>query len=83
MVDSHWLICPNQTEVRRVIKNSDNKDKFNAYIYIDSGIVKGSYGHKAPLMKYRREEKIDVARKEQQNLINEGWQITDFKQQSK
>ena len=79
MVDSHWLICPNWTEVRRFTKNSDNKDKFNEYIYIDSGIVKGSYGNEAPLMKYRREEKIDIARKEWQNLINEGWQITNPK----
>ena len=44
MVDSHWLKSPKWTEVRRFTKNSDNNYKFNEYTYIDSGIVKGSYG---------------------------------------
>ena len=79
MAASHWLICPNWTEVRRFTKNSDNNDKFNEYMFIDSGIVTGIYGDKPPLMKTRREEKIEKARKEWQNLITEGWQVTDPK----
>ena len=57
----------------------DNKDKFNQYMFIDSGIITGAYGEKPPLMTTRREEKIDNARKEWQNLISEGWQITEPK----
>ena len=79
MATSYWLICPNWTEVRRFIKNTDNKDKFNEYMFIDSGIVKGIYGDKPPLMKTRREVKIEKARKEWRNLITEGWQVTEPK----
>ena len=79
MAASHWLICPNWTEVRRFTKNENNKDKFNEYMFIDSGIVTGMYGDKPPLMKTRREEKIEKARKEWQNLISEGWQVTEPK----
>ena len=79
MAVSHWLICPNWTEVRRFTKNADSKDKFNEYMFIDSGIVTGVYGDKPPLMKTRREEKIEKARKEWQNLISEGWQVTEPK----
>ena len=63
MAASHWLICPNWTEVRRFTKNTDSKDRFHEYIFIDSGIVTGIYGDKPPLMKTRREEKIDIARR--------------------
>ena len=79
MEDSHWLICPNWTEVRKFTKNINKEDRSNSYICIDSGIVKGAYGNKPPLMKNRREEKIDKARKQWQNLISEGWQITEPK----
>ncbi len=79
MESSHWLICPNWTEVRRFTKNVDNEDKFNEYMFIDSGIVTGIYGDKPPLMKTRREEKIEKARKEWQKLIIEGWQVTEPK----
>ena len=79
MAASYWLICPNWTEVRRFTKNTDNKDKFNEYMFIDSGIVTGIYGDKPPLMKTRREEKIEKARKEWQKLITEGWQVTEPK----
>ena len=79
MAESHWLICPNWTEVRRFTKNTDNKDRFNEYMFIDSGIVTGIFGDKPPLMKTRREEKIEKARKEWQDLITEGWQVTEPK----
>ena len=79
MAESHWLICPNWTEVRRFTKNTDNKDRFNEYMFIDSGIVTGIFGDKPPLMKTRREEKIEKARKEWQDLITAGWQVTEPK----
>ena len=76
---SHWLICPNWIEVRCFTKVKENKDKIIEYIFIDSGIVKGVYGDKPPLMKTRRQLKITDARKEWQKLITEGWQLTDPK----
>ncbi len=72
-----WLLCPNKTEVRRFTKNINNKDKFYEYIFIDSGIIVGSLGENAPLMKTREELKIEVARKEYQKLLELGWQVSE------
>ena len=69
VTEEAWLICPNWTEVRRFIKNKNNKDKFFDYMFVDSGIVVGAMGDQPPLMKTRKEVKIDVARKEYQKLI--------------
>ena len=71
-----WLICPNWTEVRRFTKNKNNKDKFFEYMFVDSGIVVGVLGAKPPLMKTRKEIKIEAARKEYQQLITSGWKVT-------
>ena len=79
VTEEAWLICPNQTEVRRFIKNKKNKDKFFEYMFIDSGIVVGSIGESPPLMKTRIEIKIDAARKEYQKLIAAGWRVTEPK----
>ena len=49
-----WLICSNWNEVRRFMKNKNNKDKFSEYLFIDSGIIIGSLGEKPPLMKTRK-----------------------------
>ena len=48
-------------------------------MFVDSGIVVGANRDKPPLMKTRREIKIDAARKEYQKLITEGWQVTEPK----
>ena len=74
-----WLICPNWTEVRRFTKNKSNKDKFFEYMFVDSGIVVGSLGENPPLMKTRKEIKLDAARNEYQQLITSGWQVTEPK----
>ena len=74
-----WLICPNLTEVRRFTNNKKNKDKFFEYMFIDSGIVVGDLGEIPPLMKTRKEIKVEQARKEYQKLISTGWQITEPK----
>ena len=76
VTEEAWLICPNLTEVRRFTKNKNNKDKFFEYMFIDSGIVVGLLGDKPPLMKTRKEIKIEAARKEYQQLITSGWQVT-------
>lgn len=79
LTEEAWLICPNWTEVRRFTKNKHNKDKFFDYMFIDSGIVVGSNGEAPPLMKTRKEMKIEEARKEYQQLITSGWQVTEPK----
>ena len=76
LTEEAWLICPNWTEVRRFTKNKKNKDKFFEYMFVDSGIVVGALGEKPPLMKTRKEIKIEAARKEYQQLIISGWQVT-------
>ena len=79
VTEEAWLICPNWAEVRRFTKNKNNKDKFFEYMFIDSGIVVGSLGEKPPLMKTRKEIKIEDARIEYQYLITSGWQVTEPK----
>ena len=76
VTEEAWLICPNSTEVRRFTKNINNKDKFFEYMFVDSGIVVGALGAQPPLMKTRKEIKIEAARKEYQQLITSGWQVT-------
>ncbi len=76
VTEEAWLICPNWTEVRRFTKNKKNKDKFFEYMFVDSGIIIGVLGAKPPLMKTRKEIKIEAARKEYQQLITAGWQVT-------
>ena len=79
MEKSNWLICPNWIEVRRFTKNSENKDSFYEYMFIDSGLIMGVYGDKPPLMKSREEVKIEEARQIWQKLITAGWQQTEPK----
>ena len=85
VTEEAWLICPNWTEVRRFTKNKNNKnnknnkDKVFEYMFVDSGIVVGSNGESPPLMKTRKEIKIEEARKEYQQLITAGWQVTEPK----
>ena len=77
VTEEAWLICPNFTEVRRFVKNRKNKDKFFEYMFVDSGIIVGTLGNKPPLMKTRKEIKLEAARKEYQQLITIGWQVTE------
>ena len=82
VTEEAWLICPNQTEVTRFTKNQNNninKGKFFEYMFIDSGIIVGSNGELPPLMKTRKKIKIEEARKEYQQLITAGWQVTEPK----
>tara|TARA_Y100000589_G_scaffold317060_1_gene342553 strand:- start:323 stop:574 length:252 start_codon:yes stop_codon:yes gene_type:complete len=75
-----WLICPNWTEVRRFIKSkNNNKYNLSEYIFIDSGFVVGTLGEKTPLMKTRKEIKIEDALIEYQYLITSGWQVIEPK----
>ena len=67
-----WLICPNWVEVLRF----SIQNKYSGILYVEQGIVMGNYGEKPPLMKNRKEMKIDDARVYWLKLLNEGWQQT-------
>ena len=74
---SYWLVCPNKVEVRRFQKNTQSKDKFFEYIFVDTGIIVGIYGENPPLMKTRVSIKINEAREIWQKLLDQGWRVTD------
>ena len=74
-----WLIDSNSVGVIRFYENNKNNDDSNKYMCIEEGIVMGSHGENPPLMKTRREMKIEDARLFWKNLINEGWQKTNPK----
>ncbi len=74
-----WLIDSNSVGVIRFYKKNENKEDLIKFMFIEEGIVMGSHGENPPLMKTRREMKIEDARLFWKNLINEGWQKTNPK----
>ena len=74
-----WLIDSNSVGVIRFYKKKENKEDLIEYIFIEEGIVMGSLGENPPLLKTRKEMKIEDARLFWKNLINEGWQKTNPK----
>ena len=74
-----WLIDSNSVGVIRFYKKNENKEDLIKSMFIEEGIVIGSHGENPPLMKTRREMKIEDARLFWKNLINEGWQKTNPK----
>ena len=77
--NDYWLIDSNYVGVIRFYKKNKNKKDLIEYMFIEEGIVMGSHGEKPPLMKTRKEMKIEDARLFWKNLINEGWQKTNPK----
>ena len=71
-----WLIDSNSVGVIRFYKNNENKENLIEYMFIEEGIVMGIDGENPPLMKTRKEMKIEDARLFWKNLINEGWEKT-------
>ena len=74
-----WLIDSNSVGVIRFYKKKENKKDLIEFMFIEEGIVMGSHGENPPLMKTRKEMKIEDARLFWKNLINEGWKITNPK----
>ena len=74
-----WLIDSNYVGVIRFYKKNKNKKDLIEYILIEEGIVMGIHGETPPLMKTRKEMKIDDARLFWKNSINEGWRKTKLK----
>ncbi len=77
MAQSYWLVNSNRSEVRRFIKNRDNKDQFFQYMFVDYGKIVGVFGKEAPVMQKRTELKIDIAREEYKKLLSQGWRKTE------
>ena len=74
-----WLIDLNSVGVIRFYIKKKNKEDLIEFMFIEEGIVMGSHGENPPLMKTRKEMKIEDARLFWKNLINEGWQKTNPK----
>ena len=74
-----WLIDPNSVGVVRFYENNKDKEDLIEYMFIEEGIIMGIHGENPPLMKTRREMKIEDARLFWKKLINEGWLKTNRK----
>jgi len=62
--------------VRRFIKNTNNKDRFFEYMFVDTGKIVSVLGKEPPVMQKREELKIEKARKEWEKLISQDWRVT-------
>jgi len=78
MAQGYWLINSNRSEVRRFIKNTNNKDRFFEYMFIDTGKIVGLLGKEPPVMQKREEFKIEEAREIWIKLISQGWRKTNL-----
>ena len=74
-----WLMDSNSVGVIRFYKNNKNKEDLIEYMFIEEGIIMGIHGENPPLMKTRKQIKIEDARLIWKNLISEGWQKTNPK----
>ena len=52
---SYWLVNSNRSRIKRFIENTNNKDQFFKYIFIDSRKVTSTWG-KEPLVMITKEE---------------------------
>ena len=73
MARSYWLVNSNRSRVKRFIENTNNKDQFFKYMFIDSGKVTSTWGKEPPVMTKREELKIEKARDEYKKLLSQGW----------
>ena len=64
MTKAYWLVNSNRSRVKRFIDNTNNKDQFFKYMFIDSGKVASIWGKEPPVMTTREELKIEAAREE-------------------
>ena len=68
MARSYWLVNSNRTRVKRFVENTNSKDQFFKYMFIDSGKVTSIWGKEPPVMTTREEWK---------KLIAKGWRRTE------
>ena len=77
MAQGYWLINSNRSEVRRFIKNTNNKDRFFEYMFVDTGKIVGVLGKEPPVMTTTVSVDIDLAREIYERLISQGWRKTE------
>ena len=77
MARSYWLVNSNRSRVKRFIENTNNKDQFFKYMFIDSGKVISTQGKEPPFIKTKKELKKYAAREEWKKLISQGWRRTE------
>ena len=77
MAQGYWLINSNRSEVRRFIKNTNNKDRFFEYMFVDTGKIVGVLGKEPPLMTTTVSVDIDLAREIYERLLSQGWRKTE------
>ena len=77
MARSYWLVNSNRSMVKRFIENTNNKDQFFKYMFIDSGKVISTWCKEPPVMITRRELTKEAARKEWKKLVAQGWRRTE------
>ena len=63
-IRSYWLVNSNRSRLKRFIENTNNKDQFFKYMFIDSGKVIYTWSKEPPVITTREELKKDAAREE-------------------
>ena len=76
MIKSYWLINPNRTEIKRIIKNDTSIEGVFEYMFVDTGKIVGLFGKEPPLMTTTISVDIDLAREIYERLISHGWRKT-------
>ena len=76
MNESHWLINPNRTEVKRFIKNEKSIDGIFEYMFVDTLKIVGLLGKEPPVMTTSISVDIDLAREIYERLLSQGWMKT-------
>ena len=77
MAQGYWLINSNRSEVKRFIKNTNNKDRFFEYMFVDTGKIVGVLGKEPPVMTTTVSVEIDLAREIYERLLFQGWRKTE------
>ena len=55
------MVYSNRLRIKRFIENTNNKDQFFKYIFIDSGKLTSTWGKEPPVMTTREELKKEAA----------------------
>ena len=76
MIEEHWLINSDRSEVKRFVKNEKSIEGVFEYMFIDSGKIIGVLGKEPPVMTTTISLEIDIAREIYQRLLSQGWRKT-------
>ena len=74
-IRSYCLVNSNRSRIKRFIENTNNKDQFFKYMFIDFRRVTSTFAKEPPL-KTTREDNKKAAREEWKKLIAQFWRRT-------